>query len=293
MASWHLRWTEGPLRPAPDPADVGVEIWRDLDGRIGALGERRADLFLLHLPGLACFEFGLAGDEVVVRAPPETRRETIEDQFFRTALPLILQARGREVLHASAVSTPAGVVALCAEKESGKSTLAYALSRRGYSLWADDAVAIEVEDERAWSFPVPFALRLRPASAAHFERAGTPPAPDPPARRVAAAGSANGRAPLRAAFVLTRLRAAGGAAAAPEARRLAASEAFTALLANAYCFTLGDPDRKQAMMRHFLMLTRELPVFALRYPTGLEHLEAILDTLESALASLPAPATAG
>jgi hypothetical protein len=285
MASRMLRWSYEPLPPPPDPADPAVEVWRDLSGRIGALGERGAGWLRLHLPGLASFEFTLTGDEVVVRAASSARPETVEDQFHRTALPLVLQARGREVLHASAVTTPAGVVALCAEKENGKSTLAYALARRGYPLWADDAVAIELEDERAWTVSVPFTLRLRPASASHFEVAASSPPADPSVPRVVVTGAGGARAPMRAIFVLTRLRTVGDATTAIEVRRLDASDAFTALLANAYCFSLGDADRKQAMMRHYLALTRSLPVHALSYPSGLEHVEAILDTVEQTLAA--------
>lgn len=284
MASWRLRWTREPLPEPPDPADPAVEVWRDLDGRLCALGERRGGRLRLHLPGLASYEFSLVDDDVAVRAAGD-RRETVHDQFYRTALPLILQARGCEVLHASAVTTPAGVVALCAEKESGKSTLAYALARRGYPLWADDAVAIEIDREGAKAISVPFALRLRPESAAHFELAAASPAGAATARRVAATGDGGAEAPMRAAFVLTRLRTTGVATSAVEVRRLTPGEAFTALLANAYCFSLGDADRKQAMMRHYLALTRDLPVFGVRYPTGLEHLEAILDAIERPLAS--------
>ena len=51
---------------------------------------------------------------------------------------------------------------------SGKSTIAYGLHRRGYRLWADDAVALEVSESAITALPLPFDVRLRPATAALF-----------------------------------------------------------------------------------------------------------------------------
>lgn len=58
-------------------------------------------------------------------------------------LPNVSLARGREALHASAVATPAGVVAVAAPSGMGKSTLAAELMRRGWPLFADDTVILE------------------------------------------------------------------------------------------------------------------------------------------------------
>src|SRR5829696_203522 len=59
-----------------------------------------------------------------------------------------------ETLHASAVVAPAGVVAFCARSATGKSTLAASLHRRGYDLWADDAVVWTPAGSRSLTFPV-------------------------------------------------------------------------------------------------------------------------------------------
>src|SRR5690606_18526516 len=93
----------------------------------------------------------------------------IQDSYQRCVLPLVLQAAGTEVLHASAVLTPRGVLALCAESGTGKSTLAYGLSRRGYPLWADDAVAFEADETCTNAMPLPFALRLQRDAVRFFD----------------------------------------------------------------------------------------------------------------------------
>jgi len=219
------------------------------------------------MPGLASFRFMATGDVVAVdrRGAAEAR---IRDAFQRSVLPLVLQARGLEVLHASAILTDRGVVALCAVKETGKSTIAYALSRRGYPLWADDAVAMQIEERAVRAHPLPFSIRLRPASAAHFgKKAGPAPTLQPSA------------APLAALFVLVRDESIAEGAMV---RRLTAGAALTAILTHAYCFTLADQDRKGRMMEQYLAVIARVPVFEARFGAGLDRLPSILDAIERA-----------
>ena len=58
-------------------------------------------------------------------------------------LPSISVMRGYEALHAAAVDSPEGVVAIMAPSGSGKSTLAIELLRRGWPLFADDVLILE------------------------------------------------------------------------------------------------------------------------------------------------------
>jgi hypothetical protein len=56
--------------------------------------------------------------------------------------------RGYEALHAGVVASPGGVVAVAGPSGSGKSTLVLELLRRGWQLFADDALVLEsVEGE--------------------------------------------------------------------------------------------------------------------------------------------------
>lgn len=173
---WHesdLTFLDGPA-PAYDPRDPGVETWYDVEGRACAYGFSRHGWNWLHLPRAGSYRFRGDGMEAVrhcgVVADEGAPRSTVLDSFFRTVVPLALQAGGLEVLHASAVQLPAGVLALCALSETGKSTLAYALHRRAHRLVADDAVVLDLAGPTTTITPVPFAMRLREASARHFER---------------------------------------------------------------------------------------------------------------------------
>src|SRR5207245_620438 len=57
-------------------------------------------------------------------------------------LPNVSLARGREALHASAVETPLGILAVAAPSGTGKSTLAGELMNRGWPLFADDVLVL-------------------------------------------------------------------------------------------------------------------------------------------------------
>jgi hypothetical protein len=229
-------------------------------------GYGHADEGWLHLPGVGTFNFDPSGVEAVVGE--EVPTEKIRDAHRRLVLPLALQALGQEVLHASAVTLEAGAVAFCAESGTGKSTVAYALTRRGHPPCADDAVAITLGRDGAELIPLPFALRLRPPSAAHFgedSQGLEVQQPADPQR-------------LAAIYVLQRAEEGGGV------RRLDRAEAFPALLAHAYSFGLNHEPRRRRMLEHYLRLASEVPVFRVVLASGLSELDHTLDEIEAAVA---------
>ena len=144
---------------------------------------------------------------------------------MRSVLPLVVQARGTQVLHASAVTGPAGVVALCGVSTSGKSTLAAALMARGHEVVADDALAFRVEGGEATALTLPFRLRLRSSSA---EALGLP--------AIAAEGGGGGQATFSAIVILEPH----DDEAAPNLEAVNAAEAVGALMPHAYCFALDE-----------------------------------------------------
>jgi hypothetical protein len=220
----------------------------------------------LHLLGVGTFTFGPGGVDAV--ASENVTVEKIRDAHRRLVLPLALQALGQEVLHASAVAVEAGAVAFCAESGTGKSTLAYSLARRGHSLCADDAVAVECGRRGPEVIPLPFALRLRPASAAYFGEDAPPgEVQHPVARR-----------PLTAVCVLQR------GSEETRVRRLGRVEAFPALLAHAYSFGFKDERRRRQMMEHYLSIASEVPVFQVVLASGLSTLDGTLDEIQAAVA---------
>jgi hypothetical protein len=237
----------------------------------------------IHLPGLASFRFGAGGGGVTALARPSTRREFILDGFYRTVLPIALQALGQEALHASAVLTPRGVLALCGISETGKSTTAFGLSRRGYPLWADDAVAFDTSGLVVRAIPLPFQVRLRPGAAAFFDERDQASLRQP--RNHHFVKVADAPAPLAALVVLNRVDPQHPKLT--EIARLPPARAFTAVLTHAHCFSLTDLGRKRRMMTHYLDLATRVPVFEVRFQAGLDRLSTILDSIEQAVDQLP------
>jgi hypothetical protein len=62
-------------------------------------------------------------------------------------LPNVALMRGYEALHASAIDSPGGVVAIAAPSGAGKTTLALELLRRGWRLFADDVLTLGASTE--------------------------------------------------------------------------------------------------------------------------------------------------
>lgn len=281
---FHLTFAppSGTRPPALDPASPDIELWRDNDGTISAYGGSLDGACWIHLPSVATFSFSEENTQVTAIAHPAAAVGPIVDAYYRTVLPMALQARGIEVLHASAVRMRGGIVALCGIKETGKSTIAYALSQRGYSLAADDAVPFTTTGDAVRALSLPFTIRLRPPSAAFFETEGTGERQSPPLDPRTPVGLAPER--LAAVFVLER-NPAGLSTAPPSVSRLTASSAFMSALTHAYCFSLRDESQRARMVQHYLDLAARVPVFEVRFGAGLDWLPAITSAIEEAVAA--------
>ncbi|MGE4056927.1 MAG: hypothetical protein AB7F99_19230, partial [Vicinamibacterales bacterium] len=197
------------------------------------------------------------------------------DFFHRVVEPLALQALGDETLHASAVSLASGVVGFCGDCESGKSTIAYGLSRRGYRQLADDSLVLQFGHQGVRARELPFGVRLRPQSAAFF---GVGSGATQIRATGASAAATVSTQPLSALFILSRT-----SAGQPVAEQLPALAAYQALLPFARCFDAKDREVRRRVLQHYLELVAVIPVFTLKYASGLESLPAVFDCVERAV----------
>jgi hypothetical protein len=266
----------GALIKPPDPnVNPGIEVWRDNEGLICAYGEMLGEECHMHLPGLASFRFSAGGDEIAAVVPASIREECVVDAYLRKVLPMALQVGGREVLHASAVRSPAGVIGLCAVSETGKSTIAYALSQQGYHLWADDALVFDISERGGRAISLPFEVRLRPGVCEFFKVNKSR------ANRLASSEGLTfdtKTAPLAAICVLNKFKNRN--APAVSLRRISGSEAFAGVLTHAHCFSFEDVERKSRMMQNYLNLVATTPIFELSFQTGLANLPEIFDAID-------------
>lgn len=176
---------------------------------------------------------------------------------------LALALRGIHLLHASAVARRSadgglsGAVAFTAQSGAGKSTLAAAALQNAE---AGRATLARIADDQ---LPVRLASPL--GALPHFPQLKLPPPAGYP-----------GTAPVRLAFERLVEIEHSAEVGAIEIERLSPAAACLALARATVAAKLFDPDLLQ---RHFEACAtggRELPVHRLRFPTGLEHLPAVL-----------------
>ena len=271
-----------PAPPLPAATDPDVTVWCDSKGVLGALSHVVDNDHWLHVLGVASFKLQVAQDAVVAFPWANADPDAITDEWQNTVWPTFLQIRGAEVLHASAVSTRSGVVAFCAASETGKSTLAYAVSQRGYDHWADDAIVLDVRPQGVSVQPLPFHIRLRQPSALHF---GYSEARLRRGRVRREGRQKEGALPLQALCLLEGMPSLpdGGAVVI---ERAAPGQALTRVLQHAIYFSLQDPRRKRRMMEQYLSVVLNVPVFTVRFRRGLELLPSVVDAIEAQILHL-------
>jgi len=266
----------GATATALPPQGTQAEAWRDHEGMIYAYGQVLGDEHWMHLPGLASFRFSSCGEDVASAVTSAEADELVVEAFNRRVLPMAVQVRGREVLHASAIRGPAGVVTFCGVTQSGKSTIAFGLSQRGYSLWADDMVAFELSDSGAVAVSLPFSPRLRKSAAELFAVESTVQT----IPRYDDTSTGTDTAPLATVCILRKDYAAASAVAV---RQLSSADAFATVLDHACCFLPQADERKRLMVRHYLELVAVTSIFEICFQPGLANLPVILDEIEQLL----------
>ena len=116
--------------------------------------------YLLRFPEIADFFVDPEGREISCAPEPETPMETLRHLLLDQVLPLVLNLKGREALHATAILTPLGVCAFTGPTGAGKSTLAASFLRAGYPVLSDDCLVLEEDDGHILAIPAYPGLRL-------------------------------------------------------------------------------------------------------------------------------------
>jgi hypothetical protein len=112
--------------------------------------------------------FFVSADADTVLCGPEDRHDAAWQRVLLDAVLMVASvAAGFEVLHAGAVETSAGVVAVAAESGGGKSSLVAELVRRGHPLFCDDILVLDRGPDGPRSHPGPPVMNI-PLSPEHF-----------------------------------------------------------------------------------------------------------------------------
>jgi hypothetical protein len=117
-------------------------------GAVGYLDE--GDRLLIDCPGLAQLDAAVGEGTVTIRyAPGEDALDLATHPLFTLALMEGLKRRGRYSLHASCVARGDRGVLCAAPSGSGKTTMAVAMTRAGWSFLSDDMVFLQPTGEDA------------------------------------------------------------------------------------------------------------------------------------------------
>jgi hypothetical protein len=244
--------------------------WTTEDGETHAICEMQGGFPRVLLPNIGIIRVIDEAGHVQGTVVDTVKIPLMEEVYYRFALPMILQSAGAEMLHASAVRSTKGVVAFCGTSGTGKSTLAFALSRKQHRHWADDAVIFLPNRHVFEALRLPFRPRVEIASTEPVEFIRGTDA-----------------APLEAIVVLQRYP--GGIVESGDfhakVKRLSAADAFRSVLPHIYSFILSDPRRNALMMSRYFDVASNLPVYDLCFTPCLDALPKLCEIVEQSCLS--------
>jgi hypothetical protein len=149
--------------PAPQP---GVLLWETaIDGLPYRMWQRPDGYLMVHEDSCDYF-LNAALDELVCSprdpASPGWRRFLLDTVLWSTSF-----LRGFELLHASAVAGPNGILAIASGTGGGKTSLVLELMRRGLALFSDDIVALSRGDDGVAAHAGPALMNVPAAVEGH------------------------------------------------------------------------------------------------------------------------------
>jgi len=148
-----------PLLRSPSPSDWFMKRYLP-NGKLWLSLARMNGDYLLRFNELADFFIGGGGREIAYLSKPGTPQETINHLLLDQVIPLVINLKGFEALHVSAILTSRGVVAFAGLTGWGKSTLAGSFLSKGYPLLSDDCLVLLEKGDHIYAVPAYPRLRL-------------------------------------------------------------------------------------------------------------------------------------
>jgi hypothetical protein len=254
--------------------------WYSYDGSIWLSFAKIEDGYLLRFPDLADFIVSRDGRTISCILRQNCPYETMRHLLLNQVIPIVLSHLGKLVLHASACTTPRGVMAFMGMTGMGKSTLAASFGLRGFAVLSDDCLLVEERGNQVMSVPSYGGLRLWPESvSALFEEEPVlqPMAHYTDKKRVLFDGDLRGGSfSLKAVYGLTLPENdANGVTITP----LTAREGLFEIVKHTFQLDVTDHERLGQAFKRYEWLAKSVPFFKLTYPR--DH--AVLPSVNAAI----------
>lgn len=268
------------------PRETGQVVMtsEEPDGSSWLTCTRTREGYRLRFSDIADFLVDPLGRRVTCVASPGTPPETIRHLFLDQVIPPLLNLRGREALHASAIGIAGGACAFIGMSGQGKSTLASAFHVIGYPMLCDDCLVLKEDPDSILVQAAYPGLRLWDDSrGALFGnlRSTLPVSHYTDKRRISTLESgAEGDEflPLRRIYSLLRSEK-GSPAVGPMIESLSIRDAFMELVSYSFRLDLTDQTMILRQMRVLERVAKVVPVKRLRLPDDLGALPAARETI--------------
>ena len=252
-----------------------LEEWQILPADPPTQLRKVGDAFWLSASGVGAIQFNTSTR--LISAYPQ---DGIQTRIFERAvvlewLPLVYQAWGYQVLHASAaVHLSSGIViAFAGETRSGKSTLGFGLGQRSdWQQISDDSLAFTIQTGEVRLLSIPNAVRLRSASARFYGQQAYSHEPlDLPDMDLGLD---------YVFFVEGNCETVSKAGSPGTDVSMDGVQTFLQLIKNAYALTLKIPEHNERLLRDYLQLAHQVVAFRLVIHKSFVALNETLDTVE-------------
>ena len=286
-----FRVQETSERPALEPQNWVTSD--TLDNGQPWLSSARTDAgYLVRVHDLADFFIDAPGREVSCFPHSDISTRTLRHLFIDQVIPLVLNLRGQDALHATSALMAPGLCAFVGPSGVGKSTLAAAFQLSGYSVLSDDCLAVNEEKEQMFAIPAyPGVRRWRDSVEAlgRGDSGAMPVADYTPKQRVIAPDSSgeifSHNWPLVRIYALVRQVGAdpNEVLRAPLIEPMPRGTAFLELVASLFRL---DPTDRVMLARQFRLVEKIIslvPVRRLKLPNDLASLPAVRDAIAADL----------
>ncbi|HWR51692.1 MAG TPA: hypothetical protein VN428_11330 [Bryobacteraceae bacterium] len=266
---------------APVPTDtVWYHYARLADGRAWpAFGKSPSDAcYVIDFAGVCAFVISERGGRIDGRPAAGTAASTVRRLFLDQVIPLVLNLRGYECLHASAVLVGGAACAFIGPSGAGKSTLAAALASPARPLLSDDCLALADSQDGLVAYSGNRGSKLWPDSAEALcgDHGSLPAVTGHEAKKLLESEAVPPRcAPLSRIYLLDP----GPRDAAPSLGEAHPSQGVPILLEAAFRLDLTDADMLARQFRFLMSVVSAVPLRRVRYSHDFAALPTVCDLI--------------